>query len=610
MRLRPRGVRGMICELFPFLFSIGGKLRRLILTSLVLCLTTIQSGPASAELLPAEVAILANRDSRESRAVAAYYAKVRGIPTDNILVLELPAETELSREQWESKVRPEIRRWLAQSDRLSKLRCFVTVWDVPLRITAETDLSEVARVVQYLRQERKDRVAKINAFTEVLARLAGGTELPPALGPDAGLDQVQQRLDTTFGAAQSEISKIGDQAQQQPALQQLQSIYFQSVGLNMMTQSLARQIQAGTSVADPRVRSEFDTARGRTIGLREGRAAMEGVPFGLDREPQLLALIQLSDGIYGTIAWIDEQIAALEKNESFASFDSELSLVAWPSYHLVRWQPNLLHYRYDETAIRDFKKTMMVSRLEAPTLQLTRAIIDQAIETEKTGLQGKVYLDARGLAKLEDQVQQGSYQDYDQALLKAADFIQKHSDLEVVLDAKQDLFAPDSAPDAALYCGWYSLAKYVDAFTWKTGAVGYHMASGEATTLRDVSSQVWCKRMLEDGVCATVGPVAEPYITAFPRPNEFFGLLLSGKYTLAETYYRCKPFNSWTMILVGDPLYTPYKSNSPLRTDNLDPLMRRIIDGPSAALTNLETPSADAAAPPPEGEGTSTEATE
>ena len=39
-------------------------------------------------------------------------------------------------------------------------------------------------------------------------------------------------------------------------------------------------------------------------------------------------------------------------------------------------------------------------------------------------------------------------------------------------------------PDAALYCGWYSLAKYVDAFDWKPGAVAYHLASSEAHTLR------------------------------------------------------------------------------------------------------------------------------
>ena len=65
--------------------------------------------------------------------------------------------------------------------------------------------------------------------------------------------------------------------------------------------------------------------------------------------------------------------------------------------------------------------------------------------------------------------------------------------------------------------------------------------------------------MLEDGVCATLGPVAEPYLVAFPRPNEFFSLLLEGDRTLVECFYDTKPFNSWMMTLIGDPLYRPYK---------------------------------------------------
>jgi uncharacterized protein (TIGR03790 family) len=121
------------------------------------------------------------------------------------------------------------------------------------------------------------------------------------------------------------------------------------------------------------------------------------------------------------------------------------------------------------------------------------------------------------------------------------------------------LFLSGQCPDAALYCGWYSLAKYVPAFEWVPGAVAYHMASAEAATLRDPGSEVWCKKMLENGVCATIGPVYEPYLAAFPRPDEFFALLLSGDKSLIECYYLSQPFNSWMMTLIGDPLYRPFK---------------------------------------------------
>lgn len=561
---------------------------------------------AAAALSPEEIAVVAIRDSNESKAVASYYTKVRQIPRENVLLLGIPAGEDLSREAWDKQVRPAVRSWLGQNDRLKKIRCFVTVWDVPLRITTEGGGGDADQLVRYFQRERADRVERIAEFAEALYKIAGKSP-PKTLSAEATLDEVKQHLDESFRDAQNALNAVEDEAAKATGTQQLQSIYFQSVGLNMMAQSLARQLQAGASAADPRTRSEFDTARGRTIGLREGRAAMEGLPFSLEREPQLLAVIQLSDGIYGTIAWIDEQLDTIRKNETYASFDSELSIVAWSDYQLVRWQPNLLHYRFDGSLLREFKPTMMVSRLEAPTLALTRKIIDDALFAEENGLisqpgeaggattVGKVYLDARGLAELTDTVQPGSYEDYDQAVLKAADLLQNHTDLEVVLDTRQDLFPeqPDEANQlqAALYCGWYSLAKYVDAFRWNRGAVAYHMASAEARTLRKPDSQVWGKRLLEDGAAATIGPVEEPYISAFPRPNEFFALLLSGDYTLAESYYRCKPFNSWTMVLIGDPLYNPFAKNPPLRRENLDPLYQRIING-RTSLVDEVTPVA------------------
>ncbi len=70
-----------------------------------------------------------------------------------------------------------------------------------------------------------------------------------------------------------------------------------------------------------------------------------------------------------------------------------------------------------------------------------------------------------------------------------------------------------------LYSGWYSLGKYVGAFEWCPGAVRYHIASGECATLKKEGSQVWCKRMIEEGVAATLGPVDEPYLSAFLPPN-------------------------------------------------------------------------------------------
>jgi hypothetical protein len=65
--------------------------------------------------------------------------------------------------------------------------------------------------------------------------------------------------------------------------------------------------------------------------------------------------------------------------------------------------------------------------------------------------------------------------------------------------------------------------------------------------------------MLEKGVAATLGPVGEPYLNSFPPPELFFPILIRGDATLAETYALSNPFLSWKMVLIGDPLYRPFK---------------------------------------------------
>jgi hypothetical protein len=64
--------------------------------------------------------------------------------------------------------------------------------------------------------------------------------------------------------------------------------------------------------------------------------------------------------------------------------------------------------------------------------------------------------------------------------------------------------------------------------------------------------------MIEKGACATLGPVGEPYVQAFPMPELFFGFLTEGVLSLAECYMVSLPFLSWKMVLIGDPLYRPF----------------------------------------------------
>ena len=253
---------------------------------------------------------------------------------------------------------------------------------------------------------------------------------------------------------------------------------------------------------------------------------------------------------------VNNDTARMSKLLAGIAVDSELAIVMDDRYSL-RWLPNKYFVGFQGKKIENMpQKVLFVSRLDGPTDAVVRRIIDDSIEVEKTGLSGKAYFDARWPEKeLKDP---SYYQVYDRLIHHAAQIVRDSKKMTVVLDEQERLFQPGEAPDAALYCGWYSLAKYVDAFTWARGAVGFHAASAECTTLRNKRSAVWCKSMLERGAAATVGPVAEPYLQSFPLPDVFFGCLIDGRFTLAECYALSIPYWSWRMVLVGDPLYRPF----------------------------------------------------
>jgi len=250
-----------------------------------------------------------------------------------------------------------------------------------------------------------------------------------------------------------------------------------------------------------------------------------------------------------------------KKTNRGASVDSEIALLLEEGYSLSGWVPNpyFLGFKGKNLSIKK-ENVLMVSRLDGPSDEIVKRIINDSIQAEADGLKGTGYFDAirsdPGSKKKFSNYGRGFY---DWSIHRAAEHIKKNGLMPVVVDDTKRLFEPGECPEAALYCGWYKLSHYVDAFTWQPGSVGYHIASGECTTLKRKNSQAWCKMMIEKGVAATIGPVGEPYLQAFPVPEIFFGFLSEGILSLVECYMVSTPYLSWKMVLVGDPLYRPFK---------------------------------------------------
>lgn len=250
---------------------------------------------------------------------------------------------------------------------------------------------------------------------------------------------------------------------------------------------------------------------------------------------------------------VESAIDWINGKETNASVDSELSLVQSGNYELYRWQPNSL-----KNMTQWDRKTLMVARLDGPSENIAIGLIDKAVQAEIMGLKGAAYFDSRGIA---NDNKPYSYGYFDQSIRDSATLVRSRTSFPVEEEKTERLFKPGECPQTVLYCGWYSLKKYIDAFKFADGAVGYHIASWEAIDLRDPNSTQWCPAMLEHGITATLGAVAEPYLHSFPEPNAFFTELINGS-CLVEAFYRTNPFNSWQLVLIGDPLYTPFKKSS------------------------------------------------
>jgi uncharacterized protein (TIGR03790 family) len=251
------------------------------------------------------------------------------------------------------------------------------------------------------------------------------------------------------------------------------------------------------------------------------------------------------------LAQLQSEIDRITGKETGASVDSELSMVLFGDYELYRWRPNMFKNNSPGVAFN----TLMVCRLDGPGEHIAKGLIDKAITAEKMDLKGTAYIDSRGIA---DDRKLYSTGYFDQSLRDLAILTRLRTNISVQEEQTEKLFALGACPQTAIYCGWYSLKKYIDAFDFIDGAIGYHISSWEAVDLRDPNSSQWCPAMLRDGITATLGAVAEPYLNSFPEPKAFFQELFNGC-CLVEAYYRTKPFNSWQLVLIGDPLYRPFK---------------------------------------------------
>jgi uncharacterized protein (TIGR03790 family) len=229
--------------------------------------------------------------------------------------------------------------------------------------------------------------------------------------------------------------------------------------------------------------------------------------------------------------------------------DSELSLLAQSDYPINAYVVNPLFHNVQPTDYAR-EQVVKVSRLDGPAAADALHLVDLAVQAERSGLLGRAYVDIAG-----------PHESGDLWLADAASNIRSLG-FDLTVDRSPTTFPATARIDApALYLGWYTPDLNgpfsLPGFRFPPGAIAVHIHSFSAHTLRS-ASEGWCGPLLARGAAATVGNVYEPYLEYLHRPDLLMEALARGD-DLVDAAYYALPVLSWQSIVVGDPLYRPFK---------------------------------------------------
>lgn len=249
-------------------------------------------------------------------------------------------------------------------------------------------------------------------------------------------------------------------------------------------------------------------------------------------------------------------INSIEKDQ--ASVDSELSAILLS--HLHKFEGFVENPAFLQAISNQLRESNLirVARLDAPNTASVLRLIDDSVFAESFGLRGRAYFDFGG-----------PYKEGDEWLFEASQIARSlYFDVEIEY-SKRHFDYSDRLDAPAIYMGWY--LSNVNA-QWRNrslpiprGSIAYHLYSFSAGSLRN-PKKGWVAGLIEKGFSASFGYVYEPFLSLTVRPDYFLSALSSGS-TLGESYYFSNPALSWQSILVGDPLYRPFKQSLKAQMD-------------------------------------------
>ena len=266
-----------------------------------------------------------------------------------------------------------------------------------------------------------------------------------------------------------------------------------------------------------------------------------GVPLKIAPDPDLheLAADNLPPDFRRNEAAVDSELAWLPLSKNDVALSGPL--------------PNPTYGATNTALLNPTNGILLVARLDGPSPEIARGLVDKALAAERDGLWGRAYFDMRSISD-------PGYKLGDEWILAAA-LISREIGLETTVDKNPGTFPADfPMSQIAIYAGWY--ANDADGpfaqpkVEFMPGAFAYHLHSYSAATLRS-TTQNWCGPLLAKGAACTMGCVYEPYLSCTPNVPAFLGRFANG-FTFGEAAWAAQPVLSWQTTVIGDPLYRPF----------------------------------------------------
>lgn len=238
------------------------------------------------------------------------------------------------------------------------------------------------------------------------------------------------------------------------------------------------------------------------------------------------------------------------KGHDEASVDSELAMFGVEGLPLEGVLQNKFYKSEDSITGMNMPFLVLTARIDAASMATCERMIQDAVRTEKTGLWGRAYVD------IANKIPQGDQ--WLEEVVKANDA----AGIPTVVDRFNDTL-PLNYPmtDATLYHGWYDWSisgPFLNSkFRFRKGAVAMHLHSFSAEQLSDPNKN-WSAGLLERGAAVTIGNVYEPYLHLTHDFGILHKRLLAGS-TWVEACWAAMPVTSWQGVVLGDPLYRPFR---------------------------------------------------